>query len=210
MLSRQSCVHRTEGRRPPPASAETGALLDQPLRQSPSGQFSKGSPASFPLFELQHPQAAVDPRIQVREDPWSVGEFEILLPTTHIRPQFPRDLLQAPPAVPAGHLPDAVLHLFKGFGRDATFDHATRGHPEAVAEECGAPHPRHRAFLLVDPEPELRVHRPQSGQHPLPRPLRPHRRRTRSGAVQQRHPRSSPDRREGGVFCDPDPRCYNV
>ena len=58
----------------------------------------------------------MDPPVQVRENPWGLRQFEVLLPAGQILSQFSRDLGEAPSAAPAGDLPDALLQLVKGLG----------------------------------------------------------------------------------------------
>ena len=160
-----SSAARCEGRRGscrPPAASVGRRCAGQPVRESPGAQLAVDGRPALPLLELHRPQPVADPLVEVAEDPRASRPAGSSPSSRRDTPAVPRTTCcQAPPAVPArdaaGRAPSSRS---RAFGRDAAFDHPSRGHPEAVAQELAVPHPRHRALRLVDPQPEPRVQPP--------------------------------------------------
>ena len=74
-------------------------------------------------------------------------------------------LRQADPPCPAGHVPDLRLEFVEGFWRDAPLAPVIR---DAEPQELALLRSRHRAFRLVDLQPQLLGQEPaHRGHHPF-------------------------------------------
>jgi hypothetical protein len=106
------------------------------------------------------------------QDARRVRELEILLPSDEIHAKVGADLSQASTARASGHPAHAVFHRFEGLARHTSADLVLRANPEGVAEELPVADDGHRAFRLVDAEPEASIETPKRRHYPLASTLR--------------------------------------
>src|SRR5712692_9234059 len=101
-----------------------------------------------------------NPCLQVGEHPWGLAEAKVPAPSEEVWRQLLDQLRQTDSPCSAGHVSDLRLELAEGFGRDVPFAPVIR---DAESQELALLRSRHRAFRLVDLQPQL------SGQEPAHR-----------------------------------------
>src|SRR5205085_5591269 len=89
---------------------------------------------------------------QVGKHPWGLAEAKVSAPSEKVWREIFDQSCQADPPCPAGPVPDLHLELVEGFGRDAPLAPVIR---DAEPQEFALLRSRHRAFCLVDLEPQL-------------------------------------------------------
>src|SRR5215475_1427417 len=115
-----------------------------------------------PFFHCRHTQSSADPRFQIGEHPWGLTEAEVATPSNEIRPQLFDDLWQGFTPCPAGDLPDPRFEFGKSLRRDAPLAPVVR---DTKTQELPLLWPCHRAFRLVDLQPEPIGQEPAHGGH---------------------------------------------
>src|ERR1700746_616635 len=122
------------------------------LWHATTAQFFK---AIWPVLALPpkiRSYSSADPRFQVCEHTWGLAEAEVAAPSDKVWRQVLDQLRQADPPCPAGHGPDLRLEFVEGVWRDAPLAPVIR---DAEAQELALLWLRHRAFRLVDLQPQL-------------------------------------------------------
>src|ERR1700731_922839 len=110
-------------------------------------------------------QSSADPRFQVREHAWGLAEAEVAAPSDEVWRQVFDQLLYADPPCSAGHVPNLRLEFVESFWRDAPLAPVVR---DAEPQELALLRSRHRAFRLVDLQPQLLGQKPaHRGHHPV-------------------------------------------
>src|SRR6516165_10598409 len=130
-----------------------------------TAQFVEAVVPVLPLPPKIRAQSSADPRLQVREHTRGLAEAEVAAPSNEVWPQFFDQLRQADPACPVCHVPDLHLEFVEGFWRDAPLAPVIR---DAEPQEFALLRSRHRAFRLVDLQPQLLGQEPaHRGHDPL-------------------------------------------
>src|SRR5215472_2184157 len=135
------------------------------LRYATTAQFVEAVVPVLPLPPKIRALSSADPRLQVGEHTWGLAETEVAAPSNEVWPQFFDHLQQADPACPVCHVPDLRLEFVEGFWRDAPLAPVIR---DAEPQEFALLRSRHRAFCLVDLQPQLLGQEPaHRGHDPL-------------------------------------------
>src|SRR5208283_4714832 len=115
-------------------------------------QFFEAVLPGSPLPPKIQTQSSTDPRFEVREDSRSLAEAEVAAPSHDVWLQLFDQLLQTEPPRPACHVSDSPLEFIEGLWRDAPLAPVIR---DAEPKKLALFRSRHRAFRLVDLEPQL-------------------------------------------------------
>src|SRR5256714_1974830 len=135
------------------------------LWHATAAQFFEAIAPVLPLPPRISAESSADPGFQVREHARGLAEAEVAAPSDEVWREVLDQLRQADPPSPAGQVPDLRLEFVEGFWRDAPLAPIIR---DAEAQELALLRSRHRAFRLVDRQPQLRGQEPaHRGHHPL-------------------------------------------
>src|ERR671925_722411 len=92
VCSRQSRVQCAVARHPPPSTPVARRNRSQAPRNPERPELAEHRAPALPLFQLESPQPAMDPAVQIRKDLGSICQLEVFLPAAQVHSQFPCDL----------------------------------------------------------------------------------------------------------------------
>src|SRR6201997_4473104 len=99
------------------------------------------------------------------EHSWGLAEAKVSAPPEKVWREILDHLQQTVPSCPAGHVPDLRLEFGERLWRNAPLAPVIR---DAEPQEFTLLRSRHRAFRLVDPQPQLVGQEPaHRGHHPF-------------------------------------------